>query len=218
MDLKSLSAQLAPYLLAMVAWMLVTGVLHGLITWLSGPDFATKWPRLNHFFVSSRINPIGMLQAVIDRVPPPPKPPTLLADATPILPKPPALPLLMFCLGIGALCVAAVSSVVGCKSLPPIPPAVLTSAIADGCTLVPILDPAGAGVAAVCEAVAPIVGPIVTDVLNALGAAKAADADPTHYLPITRGTVIVGYVRADIAAAVQARLDAVPMVDAGAPR
>lgn len=106
MDLKSLSVQWAPYLLGMAAWMIVTAFLHATIAWLGGPDFATRWPRLTRFFLAARINPIGMLQAVLGSVPPPPKPPFVPSEITPVLP-PRVPPLVVLAMALFVLTVLA---------------------------------------------------------------------------------------------------------------
>lgn len=113
--------------------------------------------------------------------------------------------------------VLAALAAIGCEGcsgtgLPPVPSNVVTNVIEDGCALVGILDgtPGAVSAVTVCERWAPVAGPIVTSIINALGGEKKLGEmkGPIHFTPLKHGDKVIGYARAEIAAAVQEKLDA----------
>lgn len=80
-----------------------------------------------------------------------------------------------------------------------------------GCALIPVFDPnGGALIGTICESLVPVVTTILTDLLKAAKPASSADAGALAFTAVTHGGKNVGAVRADLAVAAQAKLDALP--------
>jgi len=223
--MKAYLVSILPYLagLALLGlYVLLVGGAHVLAVYLLGPVFPTRFPRLANWMKSTGIDFSSALLTFAAVVP---KPVTILGSkpvpmdpcmnvipspkSSPKVPPVAGLTLSLSLLVLGpALLLAPLAS---CNSLPPANPTLTIGVIDTGCKLIGIADPQGAPVAAVCESLAPVLGPWIAEAINQLekAGAKGQVAAPS-YVVLTRGDKVLGWARADVAPAVQAKIDAAP--------
>lgn len=127
-------------------------------------------------------------------------------------PKPPSVPPVVGVLAL-FVCYAMLvaGTVLGCSSCSPAANQLISSEITAhnveaGCSLVGLAGPSGQEAATVCEDLAPVLAPIIAELVGKLG--SSSSASPLRFVPIKVSGKTVGFARADIAPAVQARAEA----------